>query len=152
METKQDNRIGLERLAYERRERLEFFKWLKGVEDTPRRDRREAAQAFEQQAKLDQAFIGARIGWLLEGVYGLGPMLVAREVCQNTRMNRQSWLVQTIAAIEWGCPSAWTRKIWHKLDLVQKEALQTAVNKEIEAYIDSLKGETKWNLNASSKT
>lgn len=68
-----------------------------------------------------------RIGWLLEGSYGLGPMQMPKRVFGSPRMNRSAALTHMIGAYEWSSPSAMALAGWKKITKGQQAALERAV-------------------------
>ena len=77
-----------------------------------------------------------RLGWLLNGTYGYGAMVLALRVADNKRLNRMAGLSQLLAAVEWQCTQACTRSAWHKLTTAQQDNLNTLVAAELE-YFDN---------------
>lgn len=75
--------------------------------------------------------VAERVGWLLDGNYGYGQMMMAKQVLGSPRMNRSAALTQMVAAYEWSSPSAMSRAAWKKLTKGQQAALEKAVQAAI---------------------
>ena len=73
------------------------------IENAPLRDRQDACKEFAEALK-DPALVGERIGWLIDGNYGHGEMLKAKQIIANPRMNRRAALTHLIGVYEWMCP------------------------------------------------
>jgi hypothetical protein len=84
----------------------------------------------------DPALVAERIGWIINGSYGYGAMLQAKQRI-NQRGNAPAWLTQVVGALEWGVPFASTRKAWNALNPRQKAAL----DKHVKHIIDVSKKE-----------
>lgn len=126
---------------YETRELIAFTTQLAFVERAPLSERRENAKEFANTLRDAPELVAERVGWLLNGTYGFGSYTRALEVAKNKRMNRAAWLVQTIAALEWGCTQRDCIKAWKRLDDAQKAKLDTLVNHEIEQALSELDAE-----------
>lgn len=112
---------------YERRELREADQRLAAVERAPLPHRKEAAAEFLAAMRDDPALVAQRVGWLLDGNYGYGSMLMAKRVLGSPRTNRSAALTQMVGAFEWSSPSAMTRAAWKKLTKSQQAALERAV-------------------------
>ena len=118
---------------YERRELDEAHQKLHTVEKAPLAHRKEAAAEFLAAMRDIPEVVGERVGWLLDGNYGYGPMLLAKRVLGNTRMNRLAALTHMIGAFEWSTPSAMAIAGWKKLTKSQQAALDRAVGAAIKS-------------------
>ena len=116
---------------YERRELADAQRRLEEVERAPLAERKEAAAEFFEAMRDNPDIVAERVGWLLDGSYGYGPMMKAKQVLGSPRMNRSAALTQMVAAYEWSSPSAMTRAAWKKLTKAQQDALERAVQEEI---------------------
>jgi hypothetical protein len=105
---------------YEQRELREANQRLTEVERAPLADRKEAAVEFLAAMRDDPDLVAERVGWLLDGNYGYGQMLMAKRVLGAPRMNRVAALTQMVAAFEWSSPGAMTREAWKKLTKARK--------------------------------
>jgi hypothetical protein len=121
---------------YEQNERIAFHKKLSEVESASLAVRKAAGKEFAVYLLEYPATVVERISWLLDGNYGFGSHKTACEVVRNKRMNRHAWLVQTIAALEWGCPGRFAREAWTKLPETKKEALATQIAIVIEEHLN----------------
>jgi len=114
-------------VEYERRERSEAQQRLTEIRRQPLSDRKEAAAAFLTAMRGNPALVAERIGWLIDGSYGYGAMLLAKQVIGSPRMNRSAALTQMIGAFEWMAPEEMVRAAWKKLTAGEKVALERAV-------------------------
>jgi hypothetical protein len=118
-------------VEYERRELAEANQRLREIEKAPLADRKEAAATFFEAMRDQPEIVGERVGWLLDGNYGYGQMLMAKRVLSSPRMNRAAALTHMVAAFEWSTPNAMARAGWKKLTASQQAALDRAVLKAI---------------------
>lgn len=120
------------RQEYSHAERINALKRLNDAVKQSLTDRKEAkATWFEALTKYPD-LIPQRIDWLINGSYGYGEMLLAKEVLARTRSNRVAALAQLIACFEWGCDAASARSAFRQLTPEQ----QARVNNSIQAVID----------------
>jgi hypothetical protein len=98
----------------------------------PLRDRKESQANYLRAMAADPALIAERIGWLIDGNYGYGPMLLAKRIVASPRMNRVAGLSQLICVFEWRCPRIMGIAAWKKLTGPQKRALDAAIETVIE--------------------
>lgn len=118
---------------YEQREIREAHKHLEEINKAPLADRKEAATAFFEAMAERPRLVGERVGWLLDGNYGYGSMLLARNILSHKRMNRVAALTQMVGAFEWQSPEVMTRQAWKRLSAGEKNELARAVEHAIEA-------------------
>lgn len=119
---------------HERRERSEAMAREREVERLPLSDRKFAREEMHDVIANRPKVVGERIGWLLDGNYGYGAMVLAREIADNKRMNRQAGLLALVGIHEWSCPRKFTFEAWKKLDELQKINLELEIRKAIESY------------------
>ena len=112
---------------YEQRELAEARQKIDEVERAALADRRAAAADFLEAMRDQPGLVADRIGWLLDGNYGYGPMLMAKRVLGSSRMNRPAALTHMIGAFEWSTPVAMAIAGWKKLTKAQQSALDKAV-------------------------
>jgi hypothetical protein len=112
---------------YERNERRQAAIEEQRINKEPLGDRQEAREAFREAMADDPAVVAERISCLIDGDYGLGQMLAAKEVVVNPRLNREAILTQMIGVFEWGCPRVMGTGAWKKLTPAQKKSLSAAV-------------------------
>jgi len=112
---------------YERRELQEAQQRLTEVERAPLADRKEAAAEFFEMMRDHPEIVAERVGWLLDGNYGYGQMLKAKQILGSPRMNRSAALTHMVAAYEWSTPNAMAIAGWKKLTKGQQVALDKAV-------------------------
>jgi hypothetical protein len=137
METNKTSKIPTH-AEYEQRERQMVFAKLDEVKNAPLSDRREARKDFAK-ALRNPALVAERISWLIDGNYGYGLYIMARELleaCTNSRRKAycRTILCQWIAAHEWQCPAPFALQAWKALSLEEKDALSAAVDREIDAF------------------
>jgi hypothetical protein len=112
---------------YESRERRMAQNRLIEVDRAPLADRRAAAAEFLDAMKERPETVAERIEWMLDGNYGFGVMMIAKEILGNPRMNRLAGLTHLIAVHEWMCPMAMAIAAWKKLDWSKKIRLDKFV-------------------------
>ena len=112
---------------YGRNERRSADIFEQRINKSPLRDRQEARAAFLEAMATDPATVAERISWLIDGHYGYGEMLAARQVVASPRMNHEAGLTQLVAVFEWQCPRVMAVDAWKKLTPAQKKALSAAV-------------------------
>ena len=116
---------------YERRELSEAHKKIDELRRAPLAERKEAQAEFLKAMRDDPELVAERVGWLLQGNYGYGSMLLAKRVLGSPRMNRSAALTQMIGAFEWMTPDDMVRAAWKKLSAGEKAALETALQAAI---------------------
>ena len=122
--------------TYEANERRTFHADLRAIESQSLPER-QAGRADYLEAMIERPEIVAeRVGWLLNGSYGYGSYMAAREVAANTRMNRVAWLSQTIASLEWSCPARFAISAHAKLTPEQKTKLRALIQAEIDSHLE----------------
>lgn len=117
---------------YHSRELREAIRKEEEVASAPLSERQEARSEFGEALK-DPALIGERVGWLIDGNYGFGPMLLAKRIVASPRTNRRAALTQLVATHEWSCPASFAVDAWKKLSGSEKQALDAALDIVIEA-------------------
>jgi hypothetical protein len=121
---------------YERREHALFHQQLKNVEKAPLSERKENAEEFADALKHRPRTVVERIGWLLNGSYGVGSYEAANKIAKNTRMNAGAWLTTTIAAIEWGTPQRMAIAAWKKLTPVEQNHLRRMIEDAVHNHFE----------------
>lgn len=99
-----------------------------GINAAPLLERKENQERFLDAMTIDPALVAERIGWLIDGNYGYGPMLLAKRIVTSPRMNRVAALSQLICVFEWRCPRIMGVAAWKKLAVSQKAALKEAID------------------------
>ena len=117
---------------YERREAAEARHHMAEIRRAPLRDRQEARAAFFEAMRDVPGVVADRIGWLLDGNYGYGSMMLAKNILHHRRMNRVAALTQMIGVFEWHSPEDMTRQAWKRLTAAEKHALAVHVQRAIE--------------------
>ena len=117
---------------YEANELATAYRDEEHINHEPLRDRKECQASFLEAMATDPAVIAERIGWLIDGNYGYGPMLLAKRIVASPRMNRVAGLSQLICVFEWRCPRVMGVAAWKKLTASQKRALETAIETVID--------------------
>lgn len=103
------------------------------IERAPLSERKEAAQDFYEAMRDDPATVAERLGWLLDGNYGYGQMVMAKRIVASPRMNREAALTNLVATFEWRCPQRMVAEAWKKLTAPQKKMLDAALKVVIAA-------------------
>lgn len=116
---------------YEQREITLAHKQIDEVNDAPLADRKEAQMNFFESMRDAPHVVGERIGWLLDGNYGYGSMILAKRILNSPRMNRAAALTQMVGVFEWQSPEAMTRQAWKRLTAGEKAALAEQVERAI---------------------
>ncbi len=132
----------MENKEYEYQERIRLNKQIRYIESAPIAERREARQDWTEAMK-DPANVANRIDWLLDGSYGYGSYIVAREVLTRTRMNRVAFFAQLLAALEYRCPANFARAAWNRLSENEQKAVNAAIGAVIEDAYTALMDEQK---------
>lgn len=117
---------------YEMRAWREAQRHLDEIRKAPLAERKEAQAEFFEAMRDSPRRVGERIGWLLDGNYGYGEMLLAKQILHSPRMNRIAALTQMVGAFEWQCPEDMTRQAWKRLAPGEKHELARAVEHAIE--------------------
>lgn len=117
---------------YEQREIREAHRQRDEVNKAPLAERKEAAASFYEAMAERPKLVGERVSWLLDGNYGYGPMLLAKNILRHKRMNRVAALTQMIGVYEWHSPEVMTRQVWKRLTPGEKAELARAVEHAIE--------------------
>ena len=112
---------------YEANERRRAYADEQRINKASLGDRKAARDAFHEAMAEDPATVAERISWMLDGNYGYGQMVMAKEAVAAKRMNRESLLTQMVGVFEWQCPRDMSRAAWTKLTPAQKRALSAAV-------------------------
>lgn len=126
---------------YDYRARDEFAKQISNVEKQSLTDRQEARVNWVEAMK-NPSLVADRVSWLIDGSYGYGSYIMAREVVQNKRMNRVAWLAITIAALEWNCPSDFARGAWNRLSKDEQNAVNQVIKDVLDDAYQAIKSET----------
>jgi len=126
---------------YGRRSLMEAYHHQQEVEKAPLSERQEARAAFQEAMATDPALVAERIGWMIDGNYGQGEMLKAKQIVASPRMNRRAALTHLVGVYEWKCPGNFAVDAWKKLNSGQKQALDAAVDVVIEAAEQEMAGE-----------
>lgn len=124
-----------QRRKYEQYEARLFRQQLQNVETAPLIERRAARRAWGEALTEYPELVAERIGWLLNGSYGYGAHIAALQTVNSPRMNVQAWLGQTIAALEWHCPSLFAHQVWKKLPPAQQGHLAGLIQQEIDECV-----------------
>ena len=118
---------------YERQSRDEAFRREIEIERAPLSDRKVNARKFFELMRYDPALVAERVGWIIDGSYGYGEMMKAKQIVANPRMNRVAALNCLIALYEWQCPRRLCVEAWKKLTTAQKNMLDKAIEVVIKA-------------------
>lgn len=121
---------------YEHREIMSFLRDMELVEKAPLAERKEGAAEFARAMASEPRLVAERASWLLDGNYGYGSMLKAKQFMAS-RGNKEAWLVGHVGAIEWHSPMRMTQAAWKKLTPAQKQALSHAIKAVIHGHATS---------------
>lgn len=108
-------------------ERRIFHRELREAEEGDPAEIRQAADELLNDMRVRPEWIGESIGDMIRGVYGRGAQDASREVLVNPRMNRQAWLLVTIAAIDWHVPQRFVRRAFNSLTRVEQRRLKQQI-------------------------
>jgi hypothetical protein len=117
---------------YEMREIQLAHRQMDEIRDAPLAERKEAQMNFFEAMRDAPQVVGERVGWLLDGNYGYGSMMLAKNILSHRRMNRVAALTQMIGVFEWRSPEDMTRRAWKRLTAAEKHALAVNVQGAIE--------------------
>jgi hypothetical protein len=118
--------------AYDTREIQRAIADEREVERAPLADRKEGQANYLATMRERPEVIAERVAWLLDGNYGYGWMMRARQA--TSRMNRPAIYCQMIAILDFQCPSRMATDAWKKLTKPQQAHLQRAVEQAIEDF------------------
>jgi len=133
---------------YERDVIRRFQSELREIEKAPLYERKKAVDKWKGSLKTEPEAIAERVGWLLDGSYGEGAYIRAREIARSPRMNRPAALSQMVAAMEWRTPGPMARKAFLNLP----KAEQQKINKLIQGRIDEFLEENENPIKKRSQT
>ena len=119
-------------ISYENRELAEARRTETAVDKAPLADRKEAQTEFLESMRSRPDWVAEQVGWMLEGNYGYGPMLIARNVTK--RMNRPALWTQLVAVYNWQCPRAMAIAAWKKLSKREQAVLQEHLEQVADEY------------------
>ena len=97
------------------------------INSAPLAERKECQANFLDAMATDPALVAERIGWVLNGSYGHGQMLMAEQILASPRMNRVAALSQLVCVFEWRCPRVMGVAAWKKLTKTQQRDLESAI-------------------------
>ena len=100
---------------YEDREITMFFKKIEDVKRLPIAERRENRERMLDHLSGDLKHFGDSVSWLIEGSYGFGAQLKAKQALENKRFNRRAWLFNHVALIEYQIDSSMASRVWNSL-------------------------------------
>jgi hypothetical protein len=118
--------------AYEQREIADALNHERQIERAPLAERKEGQKDFLEAIRRYPEIVAERVGWLLDGQYGMGAMLLAHNV--TSRSNRPAAYCQMIAVLDHNCPRNMAVAAWKKLTKPQQHKLLSLVEGEIEQY------------------
>jgi hypothetical protein len=112
---------------YEQNELAIAYRDEERINHEPLRDRKECQSNFLEAMATDPALIAERIGWVINGSYGYGPMLLAKRLIASPHSNRVAGLNLLVGVFEWRCPRAMGVAAWKKLTKTQQHDLDSAI-------------------------
>ncbi len=120
---------------YDRRSRTEAYNESVRTQNEWRKmslvEKRDEEQKL-LDAMRDPELIAERAEWLIDGSYGRGHYLNARDVIGKKRMNREAWMMTTLGEVEWRVPRDVVVRLWKKLTPAEQQRLNRALLKVIE--------------------
>ena len=119
-------------IEYEKREIADALRNERLVNEAPLAERKEGQRSFFESIKHTPAVVAERVTWLLDGQYGMGPMLLARNV--TSRSNRPAMYSQMIAVLDHNCPRVMAVAAWKKLSTKEQAKLQQLIETAIESF------------------
>ena len=115
---------------------------LDALDKQPLADRKEARREFKAAMASNPNLVANRIDWMLDGNYGRGPYVMARQVMGMTsRANKAAMLTQMIAGLDWSCPDRFARTAYKKLTQEQQDLLTSKVQTIIDEWVEAQKEE-----------
>jgi hypothetical protein len=115
---------------YEARELNRARKHYNDIQFAPLQARKDGRRAW-REALQDKELIAERVSWLMNGSYGFGEMMMAKQATAS-RGNNVARMAHLIAGLEWQCPTCWAGDEWNKLPLVQRNAVNAAIQSELD--------------------
>jgi len=102
------------------------YRQIERCATAPLSDRKESENdAFELMC--NPGIVAEHLGWVLDGSYGYGAMVLMRNVANAKRGNRAARAVQLLASLDCQCPQSHCVKAWKRLSREQREALDYRV-------------------------
>ncbi|KKW45654.1 MAG: hypothetical protein UY96_C0017G0055 [Parcubacteria group bacterium GW2011_GWB1_56_8] len=124
---------------YEMRERQEAYRREQEINGESLADRKEAQADWLNAMRETPELVATRLEWLLDGSYGRGEMMQARDIVMSPRMNRVAALSQRIALWEWLTPSSMAAAAWEKLTPAEQKTLAAKIERVIKSYEKAIK-------------
>lgn len=112
-------------------ERRLLAKQLAEIKSAPLQDRKQAQLEWIKAMIETPDTVAERVGWIINGSYGYGACMAAKQIVDNPRMNRVAALGQLVAALEWQCPDDMARKAWTRLTPAEQERVNAAILREM---------------------
>ena len=132
--------------AYNNNELHQYHKQLREIDQQSKQDKAEARADMLNWLNNDAAHFGERAGWILNGSYGYGPFYAALQILNmseraNKRANKRAALFGMLAALECRVNQRDANTIYNKLTGAQQAALNAAIQKEIDDFIQEQREE-----------
>lgn len=124
------NRYNLDEMHRFRTECLE-------IERSPFADRKEGRNKLLDHLINERNHFKDSAQLLVEGCYGQGAYLEARNMFKNTRMNRRAWLFNSVAYLEYRTGNKMACEVWNSLP----PPIQCNINAMLDEIIDSVANE-----------
>ena len=100
------------------------------IEALPLFDRKDNYNELIKDMQNAPETIAERAGWLLNGTYGHGQMIMSREAI--TSPDPVKSLFMLIALYEWRVPDAWAAKAWREMLEDSKDKLTKLIQAEVD--------------------
>lgn len=128
--------------AYNNNELHQYHKQLREIDQQSKQDKAEARADMLNWLNNDAAHFGERAGWILNGSYGYGPFYAALQILNmSERANKRAALFGMLAALECRVNQRDANAIYNKLTGAQQAALNAAIQKEIDDFIEEWRAE-----------
>lgn len=103
------------------RGRVELRRTEWGWGGAPAGERRDEIARVVNDIETSPEILAERIGWLFDGVFGHGPMLLAREIADlPPRQNREAQLVRLVLALDDSMGAEGVNRVWNALSPAAK--------------------------------
>ena len=142
MDSKQIIKEVLKRYTFDNNAARQYHNQLREIDKQSKQDKAEARADMAKWLDDDAANFGERTGWILNGSYGYGAMYAALQVLDmSARANKRAALFGIVAALECSVNQRDANAIYNKLTGAQQAALNAAIQKEIDDFIEEWRAE-----------
>jgi len=118
--------------AYEKRELQEFHNDLRRIATSSRSEVMESISQFANDANPFPKLIAERAQWLINGDYGFGAFIFARDVMRNKTVEAAVRdLLAATAALEWGVPTGRLEEALRYVDPSPKAKIRRLIGLQV---------------------